>query len=509
MEIKLLTSINYKNLDEQIDYLLYLYQNLDDKINRDVLKEKIKEIVKKLEIDRRSEIVASAGNLSRNPGNVFDVLDMKGNLPLEKNSKFASNVIKMGHTSISELDCLVFALKDVSALIEQTIIEERYSAFTVKSRREVDFSKVGYYVPNFRDKSYNEHINNDDLKEKYKNHMDYLFYKYYKLLNLGMTKEDSRFVLPYSYHSNILMCIDAHTLRDLIIKCTKTKYSNISEIKEFGEKLYEIARENVPYIIPSIDEVEPKVTDSVDELLKDKVNLQNYKILDKPVLLNCTDNIDETICISAIMRRYQVDMSKAKSLYDSIIEKDPNFSYNLIKNIAFSSDKLELSQVDFRFQIPISFAVLTHLTRHRQHDLIVPDFSPVIDLSQYKVPPKVENTCKEEFDEIFKQNMKMYNYFKDNGVCDEDLVYFTLSGNMVNVITDINGKNVCHILGLRECNKAQWEIRQIANNIHKEIEKVPGSQAFCKILGPSCVTQNVCNEGKESCGKILALQNKS
>ena len=134
MEIKLLTSINYKNLDEQIDYLLYLYQNFDDKINRDILREKIKEIVKKLEIDRRSEIVASAGNLSRNPGNVFDVLDTKGNLPLEKNSKFASNVIKMGHTSISELDCLVFALKDISALIEQTIIEERYSAFTVKSR---------------------------------------------------------------------------------------------------------------------------------------------------------------------------------------------------------------------------------------------------------------------------------------------------------------------------------------------------------------------------------------
>jgi hypothetical protein len=29
--------------------------------------------------------------------------------------------------------------------------------------------------------------------------------------------------------------------------------------------------------------------------------------------------------------------------------------------------KQELSQVNFDFQIPVSFAILTHLTRHRTH----------------------------------------------------------------------------------------------------------------------------------------------
>ncbi len=505
MKVELLTKVNYNNFDNKMDELFNEY-SLD--VNTEKFKDEIRDIVKKLEIDRRSEIVAAAGNLSRNSGSVFDVLEKKEKLPLESNSNFASKVIGMGHTSISELDFCVFALNNVSALVEQTIIEERYSAFCIKSRREVDFSKVGYFIPQFRDKSGNVHPQNDFLNQKYKSHMDNLFNKYYELLNLGISKEDARFVLPYCYNSNIFMGIDAHTLRDLIIKCTKTKYSKIQELKEFGEKLYDIAVENIPYIVPSIDQVEYREDDLVDELLKDKVNFCDYNILAKPKLLNATDNIDAVICTSAIMKRYQVEYDKARKIYDELIKEDLDFSSKLIKNITFKGDQLELTQVNFRFQIPISFAVLTHLTRHRQHDLIIPDFVPIVDLTQYKIPPKIERTCLEFYKSIYDDNINMYNLFIKNGVREEDLVYFTLSGNMVNVLTDINGKNVQHILSLRECTKAQWEIRKIANDIHEEIEKLPNSTAFCKVLGPACVTKRICPEGKESCGKILTLNKK-
>ena len=55
----------------------------------------------------------------------------------------------MGHTSTIDHDYMVFALSEVSPLVEQTIIAERFASFTVKSRREVDFSSVKYYVPDF------------------------------------------------------------------------------------------------------------------------------------------------------------------------------------------------------------------------------------------------------------------------------------------------------------------------------------------------------------------------
>jgi len=76
----------------------------------------------------------------------------------------------MGHKSIIEHDYLVFALCDVTPIVEQTIIGNRLTSFTIKSRREVDFRNAGFYVPEFRNKDLQPHEKNEDLKEKY-NHV--------------------------------------------------------------------------------------------------------------------------------------------------------------------------------------------------------------------------------------------------------------------------------------------------------------------------------------------------
>ena len=69
---------------------------------------------------------------------------------------------------------LVLAIKDVILIIEQIIIEERYASFTVKSGREVEFSKVEYYVSKFRDSKGN-YIEDSSLYDEYKGYMDDLF----------------------------------------------------------------------------------------------------------------------------------------------------------------------------------------------------------------------------------------------------------------------------------------------------------------------------------------------
>ena len=101
----------------------------------------------------------------------------------------------------------------------------------------------------------------------------------------------------------------------------------------------------------------------------------------------------------------------------------------------------------------------------------------------------------------------MYEHFKiDYNIREEDLIYFTLSGNMVNIITNMNGKTLEHILRLRECNKTQWETRKIAHNLHSEVANIDSAEIFASLLGPTCETQRICKEGKESCGKILKLK---
>ncbi len=492
MKMKLLGAIDYAKLK---------------KILKNVKSEEVIAQIEQLETDRSASIVSAAANLSRFDENVFEALGASENQSFEENVKHIKRVIKLGHESIMDHDYCVFAIQDVSPVIEQTIIAERFSSFTIKSRREVDFSKVGYYTPTFRSVGGGVLSNNKSITQEYQQYMNSLFQKYDIFLKYGIEKEDARFVLPYCYHSNIIMGIDAHTLKDMIVKFTKTKYANIQELKEFGERLYEIAKIKVPYIIEEIDKIKPKYEDNVDVYLAQNIKNREYKILTAPKLLNSTTNVDDAILISAIMRRYQYDYEYATRVYQELCRKNPNFKLELMQKIAFESDQLELTQASFEFQIPLSFAVLTHLTRHRTHDIVIPDFVPIVDLLQYKTPPKIKNICQEEFHKVFELNNEMYHHFKeDYGVCEEDLIYFILSGNMVNIVTNMNGKTVKHILGLRECTRAQWETRDMAIGMHKEIDTLPDAQIFSKVLGPTCTTQGYCKEGKRSCGRILALK---
>ncbi len=494
MKVELIGTLNYTKLREELKGKV---EDVDGII----------QMLKNKEVQRKAEIVSTAGRLSRNPGTVSDVLKLSENKTLEQNLSFVKRVISMGHDSILDHDYLVFVIENVSPIIEQTIIAERFSSFTIKSRREVDFSKVGFYTPDFHDKNGMILTDNSKIQEEYKKHEKSLFEDYKNLVSLGIPLEDARFVLPYSYYSNIIMGIDTHTLKDMIVKYTKTKYSKITELRKFGEKLYEIAQKQVPFIIDQIDKVAEKNDDSVSEFLKEKIKENSYNILDKPKLLSCTPNVDDTILLSAIMRRYQFDKEKAKKIFNNLC-KDETFKQELMKKIVFSSDKLELTQVNFEFQIPLSYAVLTHLTRHRTHHLMVPDFSPISDLTKFKTPPKIEKKCPQYYKEIFVKNLRMYEHFKnDYKVRDEDLIYFILSGNMVNIITNIDGKTLEHILKLRECTKAQWETRKMAVGIHDEIRTLNDAVCFSNILGPTCETQGFCNEGKESCGRVLKKKN--
>lgn len=498
MEIKLIGALDYKKVRAV----------LLEKIKDEAAVEELLETLKEIEVQGRTEKVATAGRLSRFAGDVFEILGMSEEKTLEQNAKFASIVTGMGHNSIADHDYCVFALKDVSILVEQSIIAERYSSFTIKSRREVDFSKVGFYTPDFHDLDGKILKNNEAIKNEYQEYMNSLFNEYAIFLEKGLKKEDARFILPYSYNSNIIMGVDAHTLKEMIIKYTKTKYAKIQELKEFGEKLYEIAKVNMPYLIKEIDDTKYQETDPVEDYLNETIRKDKYKILRGTKLLDCTSAIDETIATAAIMRRYQYDIQKAKKVYNIAMRKDPEFASKLIRKISLEGDGLELTQVNFKFQIPLSYAVLTHLTRHRAHDIIVPDFAPLPDLTQYKEVPAIKKLCQQDYDRIFERNFQLVEKFKNEyGVREEDLVHFVLSGNMVNCMTDINGKSLQHIVALRDCNKTQWETRGMARAMKGLVENIKGAENYASTLGASCVTQGICNEGRECCGKVYTLKN--
>ena len=467
--------------------------------------------VKQLEKDRRSAVVAAAGQLSHFHGKVFEFLEKIEGNSLEKNARVAANICELGHNSITDHDYCLFAVEDISVMMEQILIEERYSSFTIKSRREVNFADAGFYVNDFHDVDGNIIKDNEKAKQEFIDHINWLFGRYSFFIENGVAKEDARFVLPYNFNSNFFMGFDAHVLKDVIIKFTKTRFSLIQEAREFGEKLYEIAKEHIPYIIPEIDATPVNLNDDVRNYILDNIGNNEYEIIDKPKLISASSNIDDTILTSAIMRKTQLPYKEARKVYKRVSSDNTEFRTKLMELLFKNGDANELAQVGFVFQIPISYAVLTHYTRHRTHPILIPEFAPNVDLYKFKIPPAIDANpeLRDKFVDVFTMNDYQHGRFRDiYGIREEDLVYFTLSGNMVNIVTRLDGKTMKHISSLRECTRAQWESRNIARGLHDEVGKVKGAELFSSNLGPLCETHGICKEGKKSCGKVLALQKK-
>lgn len=452
-----------------------------------------------IEVEERVRRVATAANLSHNSKELFELYESRNNK--EKNIEIIGRILASGHDSIAEHDQFTFFITGVTPIIEQILISLRLLSFTIKSRRYVNFSNSGFHTPDF---SYLKNVK--EVEEVYNKHMMSLFEVYSKMVEQEIPMEDARFILPYCFHSQIAMTLNARSLIKLIKYCLTSNVSEIPEVKEFGERMLELAREKIPYYdYDKIEQYIEKNKTQEDKLsFLDLYHDEKYTILERPKLISVQadydryplSKADRTIIISYIMNRYQAPFEKANKIYDKLSDKERK---QIMDTICMSKENRELEQVSFRFELPTTLAGLTHLTRHRMHSLLIPDFLPMYDLKNQIIPETIKEKCLELYLETVEKNKKVYEQLKQMGVEEKDLVYFNLSGTMINVSTNINGRELLWMSRLRCCNRAQWEIRELLNEMVKLVQNETELYGF--YLGTPCAIEVKCPEGSHTCGK--------
>ena len=227
-------------------------------------------------------------------------------------------------------------------------------------------------------------------------------------------------------------------------------------------------------------------------------NIETGVLLEGVNMTDYTKWGDWKVLCHIIATRYQVSLEDAAELLHQLMDQDSGIKRRLMQALIHSKNQRELEQIIFSFEIPISLAVLTHITRHRMHSLLVPDFVPLWNLENYVIPKSFVDGNREKFIEAFAENKTMVDKFKNEyGIRDEDLVYFYLSGNACNIYTTMNGRTLEWISRMRCCNKAQWEIRNIANSMVEQAKRV--TPLVGEGLGPYCKVMGYCPEGKDSC----------
>ena len=155
----------------------------------------------------------------------------------------------------------------------------------------------------------------------------------------------------------------------------------------------------------------------------------------------------------------------------------------------------------FTFAISGVSRSLTHqLVRHRiasyaQQSHRYVDFKE----PNYVVPPKIakNNQMKKAYEKTMNTIWEQYNKLLEMGIPAEDSRFVLPNAACTNIMVTMNARSLLNFFELRCCMHAQWEIRQLANKMLKEVKKV--APIIFKNAGPACKSKGICPENKKDC----------
>ncbi len=221
-------------------------------------------------------------------------------------------------------------------------------------------------------------------------------------------------------------------------------------------------------------------------------------------LLNFTKNPEETVAQAA--RLCYSDRSIGELKEATAGDK----SDRIIRKIMELGHYSVLEHVSFTFGIEGISRVTSHqLVRHR-----IASFSQqsqryvkVGGKQDFIIPESIKKDKKELFLKFRKLSQDCFSFYQEmltEGILAEDARYILPQAIATSIIFTANARELAHFFRLRCCNRAQWEIRELAISMLKLVKGVAPN--IFKNAGPPCLIEP-CPEGEMTCGRPWRKEN--
>ena len=219
------------------------------------------------------------------------------------------------------------------------------------------------------------------------------------------------------------------------------------------------------------------------------------------ILLSHTPEPERVVATAARLCYSEAD---AKELAESMTDESVLKMIGILRDMGHASP---LEHASFTFGIDGVSRVLTHqLVRHRLASYSQQSQRYVAAHGfPYITPPSIaENpAAKEKFDSLMEKIRAVYSELTALGIPKEDARYVLANAAETKIVVTMNARELMHFANLRCCNRAQWEIRQLAYMmIEKAKEAAP---LLFKNAGASCVPTGRCLEGRMACGRFAEM----
>ncbi|MTI80716.1 MAG: FAD-dependent thymidylate synthase [Firmicutes bacterium] len=232
-------------------------------------------------------------------------------------------------------------------------------------------------------------------------------------------------------------------------------------------------------------------------------------------LLRHTPNPEELVAMSA---RLCYSPSSIEEISEGVSRKDQAGFINKIMDMGHLT---VLEHASFTFGIEgVSRSLLAQITRHRIASFSVQSQRYVGETKSqnqgdtfgYVVPKKVKllgEDAVEDFCNQMSQMQKWYDQWVERFGGDrsgyEDARFVLPNAAETKIIVTMNARELIHFFNLRCCDRAQWEIRAVADEMLSQVKQV--APTIFEKAGPGCVG-GPCPEGNLSCGKAKEVKER-
>jgi len=233
-------------------------------------------------------------------------------------------------------------------------------------------------------------------------------------------------------------------------------------------------------------------------------------------LLRCTESPEELVAMAA---KLCYSAAGVDELRQGVSQQDQTSFVSKLTDMGHLSP---IEHASFTFGVEgVSRSLLAQITRHRiasfsvKSQRYVGEDSGVQDdgVFNYIIPPRIADLGDEEAQEFTRQMaqiQKWYDYWLDKlavygDTTKEDARFVLPNAAETKLVVTMNARELLHFFNIRCCNRAQWEIRDLATEMLRLVRGV--SPVLFRQAGPRCLS-TPCPEGRMSCGKQAEVREK-
>ncbi|MFH1365573.1 MAG: FAD-dependent thymidylate synthase [archaeon] len=441
-------------------------------------------------------IAAAYARISRNPRDVSELRKIAREEVSKARSTNQNLIFTMGHRSIAEHVVFNMDLIGISRRAVEEVEKKRLQSYTEKSQRYIALEGDSVVPPEIRGTPLGKEF--VELIEK----QNEFYHKNLKTLIAwhiaqnpelasdpdnknkieGYGKEDARYALAMATQTQLGMTLSARNLERLI---TELRSSESEEIRDLGGKLLKEVKGMAPSVVKYTEPTEyytktrKELREYVSELIKEtKVKpetLKDFQIHDSisSKSINLFTNLKRDDSISAgvifsssnlpfnsclelvhfLKREERIELLKKADAYQEV--HDPKLrEYELGDRIA---------------EITLSSSAFAQLKRHRMNTLISQEYDISLNPT---IPDSIFNTSLQgELIKIVKESSRFYKKLLLKGLPKIVAEYALTNAHKRRVLLDANNRQIYAICAERENLAAQWDIRNLANELHGLIQK--------------------------------------